>query len=146
MTDDSPIPVPAQAPDVSTQVESIQATNIKSTEQATRLLRRLFDIAKPEAVFSKPVRVGERTLFTASEVSVGIGLGFGMGGGAGEAGESGVGGGGGGGGLSFGRAVAVVSVDPDGVEVQPVVDATKIALASLITTGLMFLTWQLLRR
>src|SRR3989304_3171795 len=42
---------------------------------------------------------------------------------------SGVGGGGGGGGRVFARPVAVIISGPDGVKVEPVVDATKIALA-----------------
>jgi uncharacterized spore protein YtfJ len=52
------------------------------------------------------------------------------------------GGGGGGGGTSSGRPVAVISVGPDGVEVEPIVDVTKIGLALLTTIGsmgLMFL-------
>ncbi len=139
-----------QAVDVSAQVERISASSIKSTEQAARTLRRLFDVARPEAVFSKPVKVGERTLITASEVSVGMALGFGMGGGMGAGatttGEIGAGGGGGGGGLSLGRPVAVIAVGPDGVEVQPVVDPTKIALAFITTVGALALALMRMRR
>ena len=52
--------------------------------------------------------------------------------------ESGMGGGGGGGGGASGRPVAVISVGEDGVEVEPVVDATKIALAFFTALGSMF--------
>jgi hypothetical protein len=47
------------------------------------------------------------------------------------------GGGGGGGGRVFARPVAVIVSGPDGVIVQPVVDATKIALAFFTALGFM---------
>lgn len=56
--------------------------------------------------------------------------------GAGE--DAGVGGGGGGGGGATGRPVAVISISEDGVQVEPVVDATKIALAFFTALGSMF--------
>jgi len=56
---------------------------------------------------------------------------------AGEEPEAGMGGGGGGGGGASGRPVAVISVSEDGVEVEPVVDATKIALAFFTALGSM---------
>jgi uncharacterized spore protein YtfJ len=57
----------------------------------------------------------------------------------GEEGEdAGMGGGGGGGGGASGRPVAVISISEDGVEVEPVVDATKIALAFFTAMGSMF--------
>jgi uncharacterized spore protein YtfJ len=52
--------------------------------------------------------------------------------------DAGMGGGGGGGGGASGRPVAVISVSEDGVQVEPVVDATKIALAFFTTLGSMF--------
>jgi uncharacterized spore protein YtfJ len=58
-----------------------------------------------------------------------------------ESGEStsaameGAGGGGGGGGGSMGRPVAVIVVGPDGVEVKPVIDLTKLALTALGVFG-----------
>ena len=47
------------------------------------------------------------------------------------------GGGGGGGGRVFARPVAIIVSGPDGVEVEPVVDATKIALAFFTALGFM---------
>jgi uncharacterized spore protein YtfJ len=52
--------------------------------------------------------------------------------------DAGMGGGGGGGGGASGRPIAVISITEDGVEVEPVVDATKIALAFFTTLGSMF--------
>jgi len=52
--------------------------------------------------------------------------------------DAGMGGGGGGGGGASGRPVAVISVTEEGVQVEPVVDATKIALAFFTTLGSMF--------
>ena len=50
----------------------------------------------------------------------------------------GLGGGGGGGGAAMARPVAVISVGPNGVQVEPVVDPTKIAIAFFTTLGSMF--------
>jgi uncharacterized spore protein YtfJ len=52
--------------------------------------------------------------------------------------DVGMGGGGGGGGGASGRPVAVISVSEEGVRVEPVVDATKIALAFFTALGSMF--------
>ncbi len=51
--------------------------------------------------------------------------------------DAGMGGGGGGGGGASGRPIAVISVGEDGVEVEPVVDATKIVLAFFTALGSM---------
>ena len=52
--------------------------------------------------------------------------------------DVGMGGGGGGGGGASGRPIAVISVTEEGVEVEPVVDVTKIALAFFTALGSMF--------
>jgi uncharacterized spore protein YtfJ len=112
-------------------------------EKSMNVLNRLFEIAKPSAVFGEPIQKGEYTVITASEMAMGLGLGTGAGSGteeisAGEdkenaAPESGSGGGGGGGGWS--RPVAVISIGPKGVEVEPVVDVTKLGLAFFTMIG-----------
>jgi uncharacterized spore protein YtfJ len=51
--------------------------------------------------------------------------------------DVGMGGGGGGGGGASGRPVAVISVSEERVQVEPVVDATKIALAFFTALGSM---------
>lgn len=121
-------------------------------QQAKNLaqLDRLIEAARPEAVFGKPLAVGDSQVFTASEAIAAVGFGFGVGGGEGEepadapaqgqesATNAGSGGGGGGGGMSTARPVAIVRVDAEGVTVEPVVDITKIALAAFTTLGAMF--------
>ena len=93
---------------------------------------------------------GAYTIITASEVAAGGGFGFGAGSGPAQIGQQAPtppsepvtagGGGGGGGGGSRGRPVAAIIISADGVKVQPIVDATKIALAAIaawISVGLM---------
>ena len=144
------------------EFDKIVVTAVKSQEQAVELVEKLFAVAQPGAVYSEPVAVGERTVMTASEVKVGMGFGFGTGGGAGtgpaedeaegkdesqgERGGIGYGGGGGGGGVSGGRPVAVVSIGSEGVQIEPVVDVTKIALAFFTTLGSMFFMLSRMRR
>jgi uncharacterized spore protein YtfJ len=136
----------------------ITVSMIEGQKEAAAVVEKLFEVAKPEAVYSEPVTAGEYTVITASEVKIGMGYGFG--GGAGTSAEAaaveveddddalleegvaeetdvGFGGGGGGGGVSGSRPVAAISIGPEGVQVQPVVDATKIALAFITALGAM---------
>ena len=123
------------------------------------IAERIFAPAQPGVVFSEPIRQGDFTVITASEVAAGGG--FGAGGGTGpvktrrrqEQGEGepgpmvmGSGSGSGGGGGSTGRPVAVIVIGPDGVEVKPVVDATKIGLALITALGAMLLMGRSMRR
>jgi uncharacterized spore protein YtfJ len=143
---------------MSERFDDIAVTAVKTQEQSKEVVEKLFDVAQPEAVFSEPVTAGDYTIITASEVSVGMGFGYGIGGGTAseeasdegeapsadeveaEGGEaSGFGGGGGGGGFSMGRPVAVISVGPGGVHVEPVRDVTKIGMALLTTAGAMLI-------
>jgi uncharacterized spore protein YtfJ len=140
---------------MSEKFDKLIATAVNNQQDAVEVIERLFDVAQPGAVFGEPVTVGEHTVITASEVKVGMGFGFGSGGGTGtepaegetadedevqgEESGTGFGVGGGGGGVSGGRPVAVISVGPEGVRVEPVVDATKIALATFTTLGSMFM-------
>jgi len=119
--------------------------------RAERIMERIFSPTRHGAVFGEPVKSGEYTLITASEVSGGGGFGLGEGwsgqpgsdgnagaqnttGTAGGAGPSGGSGGGGGGG-ALGRPVAVIVIGPQGVKVEPIVDVTKIALQALKMWG-----------
>ena len=127
-------------------------------EQARELVEKLFSVAEPGAVFGEPVQVGEHTVITASEVTVG--MGFGSGGGFGDAPASqgdeedgpadqaahGGGYGSGGGGGAGGRPVAAIIAGPDGVRVEPIVDVTKLGLAALTTLGGMFLALNRMRK
>jgi len=92
-------------------------------------------------------------VITACEVTIGLGFGYGMGsaGGAEPVGEGegegeakgqpvpAVSGGGGGGGNATARPVAVIHIGPEGVEVEPVVDVTKLGLAFFTMLGSIFL-------
>ena len=60
--------------------------------------------------------------------------------------DVGMGGGGGGGGGASGRPIAVISVTEEGVEVEPVVDVTKIALAFFTALGSMFFMLMKMRK
>lgn len=140
----------------------VQFTGVKSEEEGIRLMNRLVDVAQPESVFGEPITVGDYTLITTSAVSAGLGYGFGGGYGptpqnqeegaqaaAGSTegpGQMVGGSGGGGGGFSTGRPVAVISVGPDGVRVEPVVDLTKIGLAIFSTMASMIFAMGRVRR
>jgi uncharacterized spore protein YtfJ len=135
---------------------------LEGWNQGIGLVEKLFSITRPGAVFSEPVTAGEHTVITASEVVVGMGFGYGAGAGTGseeeeaegeneadaqeaqEAGGFGAGGGGGGG--SFGRPVAAISIGPDGVRVDPILDVTKVGLAFLTAMGAMFMMLGKMRR
>jgi uncharacterized spore protein YtfJ len=125
-------------------------------KQNSNLIGKLFTTAQPNAIYGKPVISGEYTVISASEAFVAMGTAYGVGSGtepdkslagsesesqdqSDQANEFSGGAGGGGGGVSVGRPVAVVSVGPDGVQVDPVVDATKIALAFLTMFGSMLI-------
>ena len=126
-------------------IEAINASTLRSESEAIATISKLFDVYQPGVVFSEPVKVGDNTVITASEVNVGMGLGFGHGSGTGGN-DSGEGGGGGGGGASAGRPVAAIVIGSKGVQVEPIVDVTKIALAFFTTIGAMFLMWRSMNR
>ena len=123
---------------------NVRTTLERAGEVARETAERIFSAARPGAVFGEPVRAGEYTLITASEVTAAGGFGFGgmpETGTTGAAGQAGpapprpAGGGGGGGGASLARPVATIIIGPEGVKVQPIVDLTKIALAALTAWG-----------
>ena len=128
----------------------------KDSEARLQALQRLWSAADASSVFGQPVSSGDYTVIPAAEVAGGGGFGSGMGFGSprmrrgassAEAGEpagegrsteaavEGAGGGGGGGGGAMGRPVAVIVVGPDGVQVKPVMDLTKLALTALGVWG-----------
>jgi uncharacterized spore protein YtfJ len=117
--------------------------SIPDQKSANELMGRLFDVTRPDAVFSQPVTVGDHTIINASEYSATLGMGYGGGGGAGpnpeepEQQANGIGGGGGGGGATMSRPVAAIIVSPDGVRVEPIVDVTKIAVTMFTALGAM---------
>lgn len=125
----------------------------RSHERTVGMVERLMETARPDAVFGAATTSGEYTAIPASENVVGLGYGFGLGAGSGDEeekeekpgdgvagaeggrGETPSGGGGGGGGYAGSRPVAVITIGPRGVQVEPVVDVTKIALAFFTMVG-----------
>jgi hypothetical protein len=147
-------------------LNKLGVTITTSHEQNLNLIQKLFETARPTAVFSEPLRAGDYTVITAAEVMAGGGVGYGGGGGTGpveieveeldltdeipvealaegdeddEGSGEGYGVGGGGGGYTIARPVAAITIGPDGVTVEPIVDATKIAIAMFTTIGAMAL-------
>jgi uncharacterized spore protein YtfJ len=113
------------------------------------VLNKLAETARTEAVFSKPIQVGDTQVITASEIQVGLGFAFGLGRGPHYVSnlpeesvqteeETGYGTGGGGGGGASGRPVAVIIVREDGIMVEPILDTTKITLAFFTMLGSIF--------
>ena len=146
---------------MSEEFNEVMVTAVKNQEQAAELVEKLFAVAQPGAVYGEPVTAEGYTVITASEVSVGMGFGYGIGSGTGgarrqqresedepqdEGSEAGVGGGGGGGGASMGRPVAAITISPEGVHVDPIVDVTKIGLAFFTTIGSMFFMLSKMRK
>ncbi len=146
---------------MSGELDKVVTAAEKTQKQAAGVVEKLFDVARPSSVYGEPITVGDHTVITASEVSVGMGIGLGIGGGEGRGGPTegmseeepemegegaGLGGGGGGGGASLARPVAVISVGPEGVQVEPVVDPTKIAIAFFTALGTMFIMRSRMRR
>lgn len=131
----------------------------KSMETSQAMLDKYLAAAKPGAVFGEPIRSGDYLVITASEVTAGggFGTGFGVGGpgggqqetpvqagGAGSAGGIGAGGGGGGG--SMGRPVATITIGPDGVQIKPILDFTKLGIALFTAWGAMIVAAMRMRR
>ncbi len=118
------------------------------------VIERLFEVVKPEALYSEPIEAGDHMVITASEILVTMGAGYGGGGGGipedgdeeNEENDTSFGSGGGGGGYSMGRPVAVISIGPKGVRVDPIVDPTKIAIAFFTTLAAMAMTLSQVRR
>jgi uncharacterized spore protein YtfJ len=152
-------------------VNDLMQTVLKEAEARLQTLQRLLSTADATKVFGAPVSSGEYTVIPAAEVTAGGGFGSGMGAspaarrwkhrgeeapapqvaaGATEADPDevqGAGGGGGGGGGAIGRPVAAIVVGPNGVEVKPVVDVTKIVLTALgVFTATVAVSLKLLKK
>ena len=137
--------------------EKAMVTSATYQKQAAEVIGKLFEVAEPAKTFGKPVKSGDYTIITASEAYVAMGAGFGVGvgtektkenaeGQAPSTNEVDGGGGGGGGGVAVGRPVAAISIGPNGVRVEPVVDVTKIALAFFTMLGSMLIMLGKMRR
>lgn len=134
--------------------------SVPNQSRANELLNRLFELASPEAVFSEPVVHGEHAVITAAEVGVAMGVGFGGGSGISPEAKEPTstedevstddnvifGSGGGGGGSATARPVAVISIGPAGVQVEPIFDLTKIGLALFTAIGGVFIAAARMRK
>lgn len=98
-------------------------------------VERLLTVANAGAIFGQPITQGDTTIVPCSEVAAAIGLGGGTGYGPDSQGQQAGGGGAGGGGGARGRPVAAIVITPQGVRVEPVLDVTRIVLASMVTGG-----------
>lgn len=116
------------------------SSSVVNTVQTT--MDTFLSAAHIAAVYGPPLSEGENTVIPAAEVlSI---AGFGLGAGSGPEGtgenENRGGGGGGGGGRVLSRPVAAIVISPAGVRVEPIVDVTKIVLATFTTLGFMVAT------
>jgi uncharacterized spore protein YtfJ len=104
--------------------------------------------ADVHAVYAEPAVHGEALIIPAAEVLsvAGYALGSGYGTDGRETAAGGGGGGGGGGGRVLSRPVAVIVATPAGVEVKPVYDMTKIAIAAITAFGFMLATLSRMNR
>jgi len=125
-----------------------------TTEQKDQVLQavaatydRFLATGSANTCFGDPIQVDDKTIIPTAEVICGSGFGLGFGQGNTDEDEEktgeGEGGGGGGGGFTRSRSVAVVTVSPTGVTVEPIVDATQIAMAAIAATA--FVGFWLLR-
>lgn len=120
-------------------VEFIGASHLQSQRQTLETIGRLFSVFDEGVVFGKPLTAGEHTVITAAEVNVGMGVGYGSGYGTDDEQNKGGGTGSGGGGGAAGRPIAAIIISPREVEVEPIVDVTKIALAFFTMLGAIFI-------
>ena len=113
-------------------------------ETSAEVVKKMVDVANVQAVFGTPIERDGRVVIPCCEVSVGGGVGIGSGGPsrAGEESERAVsvGWGAGSGGGSSARPIALIVMSPEGVEVKPIIDATKVGLVAL-TTLAFILSW-----
>jgi uncharacterized spore protein YtfJ len=126
--------------------ETPGSETMAAPNRAAGVMERLIAAADVSKVYAPPIAHGDRLIIPAAEVVAAAG--FGMGSGTGVVGERagrarrGGGGGGGGGGSTLARSVAVIVSSPEGVEVRPVIDVTKIALAALTAAGFVWAAWR----
>jgi uncharacterized spore protein YtfJ len=119
-------------------------------DRVSRVMEKLLEAADVSKVYGEPIAHGDRLLLPAAEVVAIAGFGMGSGGGVAVQQQGrksrGSGGGGGGGGKTLARSIAVVVMSPEGVDVRPVLDFTKIALAALTAAGFVVAAWKGMKR
>jgi uncharacterized spore protein YtfJ len=111
----------------------------RTSEVAEKNLENLTQVADVQKAYGEAIQQNGRTIIPTAEVLAVAGFGSGFGRGTSQE-NGGSGGGLGGGGRSFSRPVAVIVAGPEGVEVKPVLDVSKIALTALTAFGFMIAT------
>jgi len=113
-------------------------TSMGRVSGASTIADALAAVSRPEAAVGAAVSAGGYTAVPLVETMFAGGYGMGLGGGnapgsseATDGQSMGGGGGGGGGGAGRSRVVAVLVVGPEGVELRPVVDVTRLGLAGI---------------
>ena len=115
--------------------QGLKSYQSPSLEKSKDILDKFIAVASVNAAYGQPIQKDDTLIIPTAEVVAGMGFGLGDGGSQ-QAGGAG----GGGGGQTLSRPVAVIIAGPDGVRVEPVVDATKIALAMFTAAGFMAAT------
>ena len=109
--------------------------------EITQTIQAVMRGASAAAVYGEPVQSGERLVVPAADLTGGFGFGIGAGRGPRTAGDdTGRGSGGGGGGGIRARPVAAIEIGPEGVQIQPIIDLTRVSLAGMVT-GVFVLCW-----
>ena len=111
----------------------------QAIDMAQETMEAFIETADVSKVYGEPIKHEDTLILPAAEVLAVAGFGAGYGSGGPED-VGGAGGGAGGGGRTFSRPVAVVIANKDSVRVEPVVDATKIALTFFTAIGFMIAT------
>jgi uncharacterized spore protein YtfJ len=115
-----------------------RAVNSHSAQTAAQTIDAIAKAARPDVVFGHPIERDGVTIIPCAEVMMGMGMGGGSGSSPAtesteRAGGEGLGAGGG----MQGRPVAAIVIKEGSVHIEPIVDATKVALAALTTAGFM---------
>ncbi|MEZ4591074.1 MAG: hypothetical protein R3D55_08015 [Chloroflexota bacterium] len=64
---------------MSDSFNKLMIESVPDQKTANELIGKLFDVTRPDAVYGQPITVGEHTIITASEYTVGMGVGYGGG-------------------------------------------------------------------
>ena len=138
VTADMTTDVTADKPVDATAAPTVSA---KVAPMMERVLAHLTELSSPTAVFGAPIERGEMTLIPVSKYSVSLGVGGGGGTGPKQVDAPALGG------EASVAAVArrgvrlrrAIIVTPQGVEIQPIIDVTRVALAGMATAVAMTL-------
>ncbi|HEV2235993.1 MAG TPA: spore germination protein GerW family protein [Ktedonobacterales bacterium] len=115
-----------------------RAVNGYGGQTATETIETVGRAARPDVVFGQPIERAGVTVIPCAEIVMGIGMGGGGGTSPATApAEPSEGQGIGAGGGMQGRPVAAIVIAEGSVRIEPIVDATKVALAALTTMGFM---------